>query len=116
MEGLKEEEGNHHQLEDEDVAEVGTQVEDEAEAIGQENLTILMTSEYRLTLIIMMTTVVEMGASHLLEETSQNIPTTPSEPSNGREIMEVSVVNSHTALTGVNLRTASTRWASMKSI
>ena len=45
VEGLKEEEGNHHQLEDEGVAEVGTQVEDEAEGIGQENLTILMTSE-----------------------------------------------------------------------
>ena len=57
-----------------------------------------------------------MGVSQLLEETSQNIPTTPSEPSKGREIMEASVVNSHTALTGLTLRTAYTRWASMKNI
>ena len=96
VEGLKEEEeeGNHHQQEDEDEVEDedGTQAEDEAEEIGRENLTTLMTSECRPTLIIMKTTGAERGASHLLEDTEQNSRITRSEAINNREIIEVSTV------------------------
>ena len=116
VEGLKEEEeeGNHHQPEDEDEVEDGTQAEDEAEEIGRENLTTLMTSECRPTLIIMKTTGAERGASHLLEDTEQNSRSTRSEAINNREIIEVSTVL--TAPLGVTWRTAFIRWASMRNI
>lgn len=117
VEGLKEEEEevNNHQAEDEGVVEDGTQVEDEAEENGQENLPTLMTSEQRRTLIIMMTTGAEMEAIRLLEETNPSIrTTTPSEAINNRGNLEVPEVN--TVPLGVTLRTDFTRWASVRNI
>ena len=112
VEGLKEEEeGNHHQPEDEDEVEDGTQVEDEAEEIGRENLTTLMTSECRPTLIIMKTTGAEMEASNLLEEAN---PTSRSDTINNRGNIEVAGL--HTGPLEVIWRTAFSRWASTRNI
>ena len=116
VEGLteEEEEANNHQAEDEVEVEDGTQVEDEAEENGQENLPTLMTSEQRPTLIIMMTTGAEMGAIQLLEDTSPTIrTTTPSEAIHNRGNIEVAVL--HTGPPEVILRTAFSRWASMRN-
>ena len=111
---MEEEEENHHQQEDEDVVEDGTQIEDEAEDIGQENLATLMTSEDRPTPLIMMITEAEMGVIQLLEETNPTIRTTPSEAINNRGNTEVPEV--HRAPPEVTLRTGSTRWASVRNI
>ena len=113
-EGLKEEEENHHQLEDEDVVEDGTQIEAEAEDIGQESPATLMTSEFRPTLINMRTTGAEMGARQLLEETNPTIRPTPSEAINNRGNTEVQEVN--TTHLEVTSRRGFTRWASMRNI
>ena len=114
VEGLKEEEGNHHQLEDEDVVEDGTQIEAEAEDIGQESPATLMTSEFRPTLINMRTTGAEMGARQLLEETNPTIRPTPSEAINNRGDTEVPEVI--TTPLEVTSRRGFTRWASMRNI
>jgi len=117
VEGLteEEEEANNHQAEDEVEVEDGTQVEDEAEENGQENLPTLMTSEQRPTLIIMMTTGAEMGAIQLLEDMNPTIrTTTPSEAIHNRGNIEVPEVNIDPP--GVTLRTDFTRWASVRNI
>ena len=117
-EGLKEEEEeeNHHQVEDEGELEVedGTPIEDEAEDIGQENLTIPMTSECRQTLIIMKTTGAEMEASNLLEEANPTSRTSRSDTINNRGNIEVAVL--HNGLPEVIWRTAFSRWASTRNI
>ena len=110
-EGLKEEEENHHQLEDEDVVEDGAQIEAEAEDIGPESLATLMTPEFRPTLIIMRKAGAGMGASKLLEETNQTIRPTPSEAINNRGNIEVLEV--HTTPLEITWRRGFTRWASM---
>ena len=104
-EGLKEEEENQHQEEDEGVGEDGTQI-DEAEDIGLENLATLMTSEGRPTLIIVMKTGAEMGALPRSEVMKSR--TTPREAINNRGNTEVPLE--------VTLRTGSTRWASVRNI
>lgn len=112
-EGLKEEEENQHQLEDEDVVEDGTKIEAEAEDIGQESLATLMTLEFRPPLI-MRTTGAEMGARQLLEETNPTIRPTQSEAINNRGNTGVPEVN--TTPLEVTSRRGFTRWASMRNI